>query len=273
MTLVQPPETMEEFNRLLEQRHEALSGRLQQVADFVVSRPRVIALDTMADIGEQIGVSPSTLSRFAQALGYANFRPMQQVFREHCLGSVPTYHERVKQACQQDASTKDIFNAYSQANAAALDNLELQLEPELLQQAVSKLSQADTIYLQGARRAHPVAFFLWYMLSNAGRNVILLDDPAGVGSPLVDRMGTEDALLAITYSPASERSRDIIQQASDKGVPVVAISDHKVKLAQAPNLVRFEVCEGEVLGFRSLTSSMQLAQTLVVSLLSQGKAD
>ena len=59
----------------------------------------------------------------------------------------------------------------------------------------------------------------------------------------------------------------MIEHAFDKKVPIVAITDNQmIKQASKIN-VCFEVEEGEVMGFRSLSSSMYLAQSLAVSLM------
>ena len=36
------------------------------------------------------------------------------------------------------------------------------------------MSDAETIYIQGVRRAYPVAFYLWYALTQTNWNVVLL---------------------------------------------------------------------------------------------------
>ena len=74
----------------------ALSGRLQQIAEFVLDHPTEVALGTVAEVAERSGVPPSAIVRFAHALGFGGFTEMQQVFRSRLVAGVaPSYKARL----------------------------------------------------------------------------------------------------------------------------------------------------------------------------------
>ena len=77
----------DELRGAIAQRHRALSGRLQQIAEFVLDHPTDVALGTVAEVAQRSGVPPSAIVRFAHALGFGGFTEMQQVFRSR-LGSL-----------------------------------------------------------------------------------------------------------------------------------------------------------------------------------------
>src|SRR3569833_3317327 len=85
---IRRPETMnkpqgamsyDELRGAIAQRHRALSGRLQQIAEFVLAHPTDVALGTVAEVAQRSGVPPSAIVRFAHALGFGGFTEMQQV--------------------------------------------------------------------------------------------------------------------------------------------------------------------------------------------------
>jgi DNA-binding MurR/RpiR family transcriptional regulator len=53
----------DELRGAIAQRHRALSGRLQQIAEFVLDHPTEVALGTVAEVAERSGVPPSAIVR------------------------------------------------------------------------------------------------------------------------------------------------------------------------------------------------------------------
>ncbi|KJY70663.1 transcriptional regulator [Vibrio coralliilyticus] len=252
-------------------RYDRLSQRLQQVADFVMAQPMLVAVETMATIAEQANVPLSTLSRFANTMGFSGFSQMQALFREQYLNRPRDYKERVRQAREHDDMASDspaaVFQDFGHANVEAIEQLQIAVSPQKLEKAVSLLDEAETIYIQGMRRAYPVAFYLWYALMKSDNNVVLIDDHGGMLKPLTKRMNKKDVLLCVTFTPYAAETSELVENAHEKQVPIVAITDNQMTENGSKYDVCFEVKEGEVMGFRSLSSSMYLAQTLAVSLM------
>ncbi|GAK21239.1 predicted transcriptional regulator of the myo-inositol catabolic operon [Vibrio sp. JCM 19052] len=99
------------------------------------------------------------------------------------------------------------------------------------------------------------------------KSVVLLDDHGGMLSPLTRRMNDKDVLFAITFNPYAEETSQLIDDACKKNVPIVCITDNQMTPHGSKMDVCFEVQEGELMGFRSLSSSMYLAQAIAVSLI------
>ena len=269
--IVHVPSDLDSLKELIVKRYDNLSQRLQQVADYVLAQPMLVAVETMATIAEQANVPLSTLSRFSNAMGFSGFSQMQALFRDQYLNRPRDYKDRVRKARDQETyqpeSPTAIFNDYGVANVEAIEKLQVSVSPQKLERAVSLMDQADTIYIQGMRRAYPVAFYLWYALMKSDNNVVLLDDHGGMLTPMIRNMNDKDVLLTVTFAPYAMETSTVIECAHDRGVPIIAIADNQMMAHGSKMDVCFEVEEGEVMGFRSLSSSMYLAQTLAVSLM------
>lgn len=234
-------------------RYDRLSQRLQQVADFVMAQPMLVAVETMATIAEQANVPLSTLSRFANTMGFSGFSQMQALFREQYLNRPRDYKERVRQAREHDDMASDspaaVFQDFGHANVEAIEQLQIAVSPQKLEKAVSLLDEAETIYIQGMRRAYPVAFYLWYALMKSDNNVVLIDDHGGMLKPLTKRMNKKDVLLCVTFTPYAPETSELVENAHEKQVPIVAITDNQMTENGSKYDVCFEVKEGEVMGF------------------------
>ncbi|WP_434529284.1 MurR/RpiR family transcriptional regulator [Vibrio sp. K4] len=268
---VKAPADLDTLKELIAKRYDSLSGRLQQVADFVTDQPMLVAVETMATIAKQANVPLSTLSRFSNAMGFDGFTSMQVLFRDQYLNRPRDYKERVRKAREMEDVPHDspqaIFQDFGHANIEALEQLQMSVSPQKLERAVALMDGAETIYIQGTRRAYPVAFYLWYALMKSDKSVVLLDDHGGMLSPLTRRMNDKDVLFAITFNPYAEETSQLIDDACKKNVPIVCITDNQMTPHGSKMDVCFEVQEGELMGFRSLSSSMYLAQAVAVSLI------
>ncbi len=267
----QVPTDLDTLRELIVKRYDKLSQRLQQVAEYVMAEPMLVAVETMATIAERANVPLSTLSRFSNAMGFSGFSQMQALFREQYLNRPRDYKERIRRAHEKDAvepkSPTAIFQYCGTANIEAMEQLQVSISSQKLERAVALMDKADMIYIQGTRRAYPVAIYLWYVLMKSDNNVMLLDDHGGMLTPMTRRMSDKDVLVTVTFAPYASETDELIETAFDKGVPIVAITDNQMTSQASKIDVCFEVEEGEVMGFRSLSSSMHLAQTLAVSLM------
>lgn len=267
-----PPADLDTLRETIVKRYDSLSSRLQQVADFVGDQPMTVAVENMANIAKQAGVPLSTLSRFSNAFGFDGFSSMQSLFKEQYLTRPRDYKERIRKARENHDIAQDspqaIFHDFGMANIESMERMQCSVSPSKLERAVALMNDAETIYIQGTRRAYPVAFYLWYALMKSDKNVVLLDDHGGMLTPLTKRMKPNDLLFAITYAPYAAETSDVVEYACENNIPTVCITDNQMAPHCGSMEVCFEVQEGELMGFRSLSSSMYLAQSLAVALIS-----
>src|SRR5580765_494226 len=134
----------DELRGAIAQRHRALSGRLQQIAEFVLDHPTEVALGTVAEVAERSGVPPSAIVRFAHALGYGGFTEMQQVFRSRLVaGIAPSYKERIA-GLRRDGRFRDTNNPRALLARFASEGM---VSLESLQDAVREKDLARAIAL------------------------------------------------------------------------------------------------------------------------------
>jgi DNA-binding MurR/RpiR family transcriptional regulator len=138
-----------------------------------------------------------------------------------------------------------------------------------LDQAVSILSSANVVHVQGVRRAFPAATYITYMLSNLGRPTYLLD---GVGSMFTAQHSMfqkNDVLFAISFYPYAQETQVAVQSAIENGCKVIVLTDSMISPLCEHADIYFAVKEAELHAFRSLNNSMNLIQAIVLSLINQ----
>jgi len=271
------PELPREFDtlraRVLEQRSE-LPKRLAQIAAYALDNPDEIAFGTAASIAASAGVQPSTLIRLAQHLGYDGFTSLQMVFRERLRGRTMSYDDRLaalRHSPQAGSGTRAIFDGFAASASRSLEAVSGALDERLLDDAVSVLAQAETIYLLARRRSYPVASYLAYALGKLKIRSQLVASAAGIDAEILSFASERDAALAISFSPYAPGTIDAARTLAGQGVPVVALTDSAFSpLAQTARLW-FEIAEADHAGFRSISATMALAMTLAIAVAEKRK--
>ena len=87
---------IQELMALIEAHVPALGAELQRAAAWVARNPRDAGLLSMRQQAAQAGVSPNSMARLAQALGYEGYGPFRQVFQDALGHGAPAYKERVR---------------------------------------------------------------------------------------------------------------------------------------------------------------------------------
>ncbi len=178
-----PPRDFAGLKALITERAPSLPKRLTQIAAFALENPDEIAFGTVSSIATLAEVQPSTLVRFAQAMGYQGFSEMQEVFRSRLRDRILNYDERLQQLREHAAATSKpnvIFHGFCDATEKSIASLRERLDPAQLDRAVELLANAQTIYLLGLRRSFPIASYMAYALPKLGVKAILVDAVGGL---------------------------------------------------------------------------------------------
>lgn len=267
------PKTLDELKNAIAAQQASLSKRLGQIAKYIVVSPDKIAFGTVAVIAEDAGVHPSTLVRFANAFGYSGFTEMQQLFRQQLIQESPNYTDRIRLVREIDYvradSPKGLLDQFVSANATSIEQLSSGIQESSLNEAVALLANAQTAYIVGVRRAFTVASYFAYLLRHIERKAFLIDGIGGTYREQSSSIGKADVLIAISFQPYGDETREVVELAKKRGVPIVVLTDSQLCPLASAATVCMTVREAEVLGFRSLTSSLCFAQSLSIALASE----
>lgn len=266
------PTNADELRAAILERYGTLSKRLQQIARYVLDEPNAVALETLTVLAARSGVQPSAIVRFAKSFGFDGATQMQRLFRDGLLSgnAALAYGERVRQFSETVDGTimgdpGQVLAEFIEGNTLALQNLGEIVSAEDLAAAVALMSNAETIYVAGFRRSFPVAAYIAYSLHQVDKKTILIDSVGGMTRQQVNAITARDLLLVVSYHPYAEEAVQLIDAAVERRCPVLSISDSLVSPVAKPATLVLQVREAEIRKFRSLSTSMCLAQALVIS--------
>jgi DNA-binding MurR/RpiR family transcriptional regulator len=131
-------------------------------------------------------------------------------------------------------------------------------------QASEQLASARCIYIAGQGRATPVTTYLHYMFVKMGLQAVLLDGLAGTMADKANLIRPDEVLVAVSFSPYTANTRELVDICLAQKVPVVALTDSTLSPIARTDDLHLEVLEEEVGGFRGLSATMCLALCLAV---------
>lgn len=266
-----PPENVEELRKEILSNYDGLSKRLQQVAKYVLDHPNDMALETLAVISNRIGVQPSTIVRFAKALGYDGATPMQRLYRDELLAGqhVLGYRERIRQFKDESSASSTpaaghLLNEFVDASVLTLEHLRDSISEHHLKKATALVTNANTVFVAGFARSFPVAAYISYALQRLSKRTNFVDGIGGLARQQIGQIAKGDTLIAIGFHPYSREIQDVVNIALERKSKIIGISDSQVSPVVANADVPLIVTDAEVRNFRSLTATLALAQAIVL---------
>jgi DNA-binding MurR/RpiR family transcriptional regulator len=202
----------------------------QAAARFILDRPHDVALLSMREQARRAGVPPATMTRLAQRLGLKGYDDVRRTYVAAMRKVATGYGEKASDlASQLRIGGAEVLIADT---AAALSRHVAALaSPKTAAQiagAAEVIGRSRRIFCLGLRSSFPVAFLFHYICSIAGRQVVLLDAPGGIGLDVLADSGRGDALLVASVRPYTRESVETAAKAGRRGLSVVAITDSRV---------------------------------------------
>jgi len=264
---VKLPQDFESLKNLIVLRREDLPRRLAQVAEFALEHPDKVAFGTVAELAGLAGVQPSTLVRFAQTLGFTGFSDLQEIFRARLRERWPDYGERLKrlEARAQTGGALALLDGFAEASMASLARLREDAKGDELEKVARVIAGARRIGLLGQRRVFAVTSYLAYACAKLGMEAQLLDNRGGMLAEEARYLASDDALLAVSFTPYTPETIEIAAEVAGRGVPVVAITDSPFSPLTRCAQAWIEVVESDYGAFRSLSATLAVAIALAVS--------
>jgi len=265
----------EQLLKSIRDEFEALSRQLKVIARYVEQNRDHIGLDRIQDVAERCGVQPSAVIRFAKHFGFSGYSGMQKIFRDGIARQIAPnrdYQARIRsliEAAQGRLSSADIAHEFIGGSIAGMQELQRDLHSTVFDEAVAMLAEAPTIWMVGSRRSFPVAAYLVYALQHTDKRIELLSGLGGMSDGQMRGMTKGDVMVVVSFSPYAEESMHCARTAVAAGVRLIAITDSQMSPLADLSSATLVVPESATFGFRALTNTMCLAQSLFIALAYQ----
>lgn len=250
---------------ILEEKGPTFSKGQRKIAAYINQSYDKAAFLTASKLGKTVGVSESTVVRFAVELGYDGYPEMQKAMQEMVMNRL-TSVQRIG-ITNDRIGNQDVLSSVLQADADKIRQTSETISREAFRQSVDAILKARRIYVLGVRSAAALANFTAYYLNYMFDNVHVIT-VSGAGEMFENLVGvtSEDVVLAFSFPRYSTATLKAAQYCRSVGATVIGLTNSNISpLAQSCDYVL--TAKSDMVSLvDSLVAPLSVVNALLVSL-------
>lgn len=201
-----------------------MSKGQKAISAFIYDHYDQAVFMTAAKLGETVGVSESTVVRYATYIGYNGYPEFQRDLEDWVQNKINSVQKIG--AKYGKSSQSEILTSVLQADMEKLQDTIHNLDPVAFETAVDIILEAKTVYVMGVRSCEPLADFLHFYLNMIRGNVVLLKTTSVSETfEQMIRIDEQDAMIGISFPRYSMRTLKAMEFANDRNAKVITITD------------------------------------------------
>ena len=212
---------------ILQEKNPTFSKGQRRIARYITESYDKAAFMTANRLGKTVGVSESTVVRFAVDLGFDGYPSMQKAMQEMVLNRL-TSVQRIEVANNR-LGDQDIVSMVLHSDMEKLRKTSEILDREEFNAAVNAIIKAKRVYILGVRSVEPLANFLGYYLNYMFNNVHIV---SGFGTvemfEKIVGVNSEDVAIAFSFPRYSSTATKGARYCRSAGATVIGITDNRL---------------------------------------------
>ncbi len=250
---------------ILHSQSHTFSKGQRLIAKYITEAYDKAAFMTASKLGKKVGVSESTVVRFAVELGYDGYPSMQKAMQEMVLNRL-TSVQRIEVANDR-MEGQDVISTVLRSDAEKLRQTEELLDRQEFAKAVQAILDTDRVYILGVRSAAPLAQFLGYYLNYMSTNIhVVTTSGEGEMFEKIVAIKPEDVVVAISFPRYSSATVKAARYCRNAGATVIGLTDSRLSpLGQNADFV-LEAKSDMVSLVDSLVAPMSVINALIVAI-------
>ncbi len=254
----------ENFQLRIDNVYPTLSKGHKKIADFIKSNYEKASFMTAASLGKAVGVSESTVVRFASNIGFDGYPELQKYLQE-AVKSHLTSVQRMDVAASRYGGDDFVDRAFM-TDIEMIKQTRDSISRDAFSKSAEAINKAKKIYILGVRSSAALASFAAFYLRFLYENVVLIDTSAS--SELFEQMfriSEEDVCIAISFPRYSNQTIKALAFAKSRGATIISITDGEMSPI-APYATHLLVAKSSMVSFvDSLVAPLSVINALVAA--------
>lgn len=256
----------------IDKNYEQMSKGQKLLADYILKNYDKAVFLTAAKLGKVVGVSESTVVRFATQLGYQGYPGFQKALEELVRNKLNSIQRM--EVTYGRISQSEILASVLQSDIEKIKLTLANIDQNAFELAVDMILHAKRIYVVGIRSCAPLANFLSFYLNLIFDNVtsVHTNSSSEIFEQLI-RIGADDVIIGISFPRYSMRTLKALEFASNRKAKVITLTDSvhsPMTLYSSCNLIARSDMASIV---DSLVAPLSVVNALVVALCMKKQKD
>lgn len=253
---------------ILQEKAPEFSKGQRRIAQYITEAYDKAAFMTANRLGKTVGVSESTVVRFAVDLGFDGYPSMQKAMQEMVLNRL-TSVQRIEVANDR-LGDQDVISTVLHSDMEKLRQTEEIVSREEFSNSVNAILKAKRVYILGVRSVAPLANFLGYYLNYMFNNVHVVSGmSAGEMFEKIVGVNSEDVVIAFSFPRYSASTTKGAQYCHSTGATVIGFTDSELSpLGQCCDHVL--IAKSDMVSLvDSLVAPLSIVNALIVAIASK----
>lgn len=201
-----------------------LSKGHKKLVEYIAENYDKAAFMTASKLGETVGLSESTVVRFANIAGFKGYPELQNEL-QRMVKSKLTSVQRMEVSDSLVADENAVIKLMNADIGLIRDTIET-VSQDGFNRAVGAINSAKRIYILGVRSSGALASFMYFYLNPVFENVVLVETASeGEIFEQMFRIGKDDICVALSFPRYSNRTINALRFVRDRGAKIIAITD------------------------------------------------
>src|SRR6056297_130815 len=255
--------------KIINRRYEHFSKSQKLIADYIIENYDKAAFMTASKLGEHVGISESTIVRFADALDFKGYPELQKALQELIktkLTTVQRFALTNKYSNEMD-TVKKVMDSDIQNIRKTME----ELDNDVLERVTHEILNAKRVYILGLRSSALLAEYLGFYLNFILKDVHVVKAQYNDVYEQLININSEDVVIALSFPRYSRKTYESVKLLRRQGCKIISITDSQFSpLASISEMTLY--AKNNVTSFvDSLVAPMSLINLLIVSISLQEK--
>lgn len=252
-----------------------LSPRMRAAARYLLDHPNEIGVSSMRQVASAADVTPNTLVRLAQALGFDGYEEFRHPFRETLRRGGDTIPDRARslQDLSRAGSHGELFRQLAETQMVNIETLFTTTSVRDLRQAARLIIGARTAYVLGMGSCYASMHGFYYVGRMAIPNLVFTPQQSSLPLDDLGRIGSGDVLFAATYSPYRRDTVEAARAAKASGARLISLTDSRASPIAAEADVLLISPTSTPQFFPSMTAMVGMLEALLAFIVSEAGPD
>ncbi|MEZ0536088.1 MurR/RpiR family transcriptional regulator [Caldicellulosiruptoraceae bacterium PP1] len=237
----------------------------KKIAQFILQHAEKAAFMTAFTLGNNVGVSESTVVRFAEKLGYDGYPELQLALQEYIKGKLTSVQriELSSTIINEDNILKNVLQLDMERIKKTLEEIDV----DIFNTIIDQILKAKRIYIIGIRSSAALADFLGFYLNMILDNVKIVST-SGISDIFeqVFRITKDDVIIGISFPRYSKRTIRVLQYAKDQEAKVISLTD-SISSPLCKYSDHVLLCRSDMVSFAdSLVAPLSVINAIIVAI-------
>ena len=235
------------------------------IAKYIIEHYDMAAFLTASKLGATVGVSESTVVRFATELGYGGYPQLQKALQEMIRNKL-TAVQRMEVTSDR-MGDQDILRSVLSSDIDKIRMTLDEIDRSSFEAAVEAILHARNIYILGVRSSASLSGFLGFYFNLMFDNVKLIhtNSVSEIFEQIL-RVGDGDVVLGVSFPRYSKRTLKALEYSKKSGATVIALTDSRLSpLSQTADYTL--LAKSDMASFvDSLVAPLSVVNALIVAI-------